>query len=741
MLSELFEKILREYPICKDKETFSGNPLAMLVRRDLPNIINTTGVLGVHHIIRGSVGQGKWANVPWVAIMDTRLTTTTQRGIYIVYLFAENGSSLYLTLNQGCTDIILKKGRKYANKEMVDTADKVRMMIPTPGGFSSTNTISLGNDFYENGCIFYKQYRVGSIPDDETLVTDLRVLLDAYARYCELTKSVYSPVLGQSYVEVREDVMNYKHRIATDTNFSHNNSIKRNLANKKQTIFRVDFSKTQMCERTYPVSCIINGAELSGENWGRLLVAIIEWFIAENNPNITKLYKQSLYQRPAAHPFIMNSKIDGLHCAQLSNGYWIDINHSIPRLVVIIGHVCVHCGISLSNVVITYTPKGKGNKVHLKDVLPTVSTKTSVIDIEVVSQYIHQQGLVGTTTEEIIKSITIDSRSALIKILERETNIIALPEGRYIHKTNVVDLDEAADTLLRILRTQFRQFDGYSNYRLLFDAAKIDLSLFMNDNAFEDENTIYAIAKHLFTKGNYRGNQFVFTSNAHIWEKEPEYPQTIRGILIHRARMNNGRISRSECEVFLDQVKMGQANINQIIQSGGDSTFYQYASGEYLLSEILHIDKTYQEHIKRTLGELFENNSFVIPRDIDDRWYDKLPGLPLGLTWTPLFLQEVLIFNPVIGYKPLFALLQQSRDTVAAAFVPTSSDITFADIVSAYIARSMDLPMRMGAEDLRQILRESGMIEGNELIFNMHRALNDYRFAWSNGNKTVHIHN
>src|SRR6516225_5234556 len=50
-----------------------------------------------------SLGQGKWASVPWVACLDRRDTTTTQRSIYVVYLFSEDMSSVYLTLNQGVT--------------------------------------------------------------------------------------------------------------------------------------------------------------------------------------------------------------------------------------------------------------------------------------------------------------------------------------------------------------------------------------------------------------------------------------------------------------------------------------------------------------------------------------------------------------------------------------------------------------------------------------------------------------
>src|SRR6266446_4360938 len=51
-----------------------------------------------------SIGQGNWARVPWIAFLDARVTDTTQRGIYGVFLFREDMSGVYLTFNQGVTE-------------------------------------------------------------------------------------------------------------------------------------------------------------------------------------------------------------------------------------------------------------------------------------------------------------------------------------------------------------------------------------------------------------------------------------------------------------------------------------------------------------------------------------------------------------------------------------------------------------------------------------------------------------
>ena len=54
--------------------------------------------------VQGSIGQGNWVGIPWIAILDKRMNISIQRGEYIVYLFAEDMSAVYLTLIHGVTE-------------------------------------------------------------------------------------------------------------------------------------------------------------------------------------------------------------------------------------------------------------------------------------------------------------------------------------------------------------------------------------------------------------------------------------------------------------------------------------------------------------------------------------------------------------------------------------------------------------------------------------------------------------
>jgi len=122
------------------------------VKDEIKNNINDENL-----IIKGSAGQGGWTSCPWIAAYNKEITTTIQEGIYIVYLFSEDMERVYLTLNQGCTNLKKKIGKRKATVQMVNTRVKIRTEIDSKG-FIADNDLSVGNKDYEVGSIFYKLY-------------------------------------------------------------------------------------------------------------------------------------------------------------------------------------------------------------------------------------------------------------------------------------------------------------------------------------------------------------------------------------------------------------------------------------------------------------------------------------------------------------------------------------------------------------------------------------------------------
>ena len=166
------------------------------------------------------------------------------------------------------------------------------------------------------------------------------------------------------------------------------------------------------------------------------------------------------------------------------------------------------------------------------------------------------------------------------------------------------------------------------------------------------------------------------------------------------------------------------------------------SAGSVAQNKVGEIDDAWCLRMHDRLDDLFRkaNVAYVIPRDINAAWLTTLPSLPHGLDWTLLLLQEVLDKYPAIGFKSISPDLNQTLDTLAAAFVPVDSPLqTFPDVVTLFMEEHHDLPMRMPGEDLRLELRDAGMLENGEMIYALPKALNDYRFAWSNENKTVYV--
>lgn len=184
----MINKILNEYISCK-KQPFAGHSMGVFFRNEIPNGIYNTGIVdSKDYLITGSVGQGNWATVPWVCIFDREITTSATKGVYIVYLLAKDGNTLYLTFNQGCTKIRDKNSKKDTIKIMRQNAAQIVAKIDSRG-FATDENINLGDgltelaELYQKGTIFYKAYRKGSVPSEAELQADLIKMMEIYREY------------------------------------------------------------------------------------------------------------------------------------------------------------------------------------------------------------------------------------------------------------------------------------------------------------------------------------------------------------------------------------------------------------------------------------------------------------------------------------------------------------------------------------------------------------------------------
>ncbi|MCU4988974.1 DUF3578 domain-containing protein [Bacillus cereus] len=175
-LREGFLKIMKEYLDAKT-EKLAGHKLGLTVRNDMATeIIRLPFINEAQYSVIGSVGKGNWATVPWIALMHRDITTSTQRGYYIVYLFSEDMQRLYLTIGQGVTET--------AKEDMQKIKEEIREQIHMSQKVKKDDEIFLGTSQkakgYANSTAAYIVYDVNKMPNESELVEDLEEMLRYY---------------------------------------------------------------------------------------------------------------------------------------------------------------------------------------------------------------------------------------------------------------------------------------------------------------------------------------------------------------------------------------------------------------------------------------------------------------------------------------------------------------------------------------------------------------------------------
>jgi 5-methylcytosine-specific restriction protein B len=119
-----------------------------------------------------SVGMGNWAKIPWISFLDSRETSTTQSGVYCVYLFRQDMSGVYLCMMQGVTEPKNRLGLAEARKFLSVQAETIRKQCSKLKEYSFQldskidlrSDASLGID-YEYSTITYKFYDAKAIKE------------------------------------------------------------------------------------------------------------------------------------------------------------------------------------------------------------------------------------------------------------------------------------------------------------------------------------------------------------------------------------------------------------------------------------------------------------------------------------------------------------------------------------------------------------------------------------------------
>ncbi|MDV2857722.1 MrcB family domain-containing protein [Oceanimonas sp. CAM02] len=183
-LTNLFKRVLEGWPQAKN-EQYSGHPIANLIRNDLLEYVNKIlSDVGGEYITKSSAGTGSWAEVPWLSILNPSITTSTQSGIYPVYLFRADGTGAYLSLGFGTADLKDKYGTKGAKGKAGELKLKVLDRDGRLKNWDSVVDLKAKTNrakSYEWASVGAKFYHVDNMPSEEELISDLKELLDIYS--------------------------------------------------------------------------------------------------------------------------------------------------------------------------------------------------------------------------------------------------------------------------------------------------------------------------------------------------------------------------------------------------------------------------------------------------------------------------------------------------------------------------------------------------------------------------------
>ena len=184
-LRDILEKIALEFPKAK-LEPIKQHPLVKFAERD--SVREIEKLLSIEPnddiFVKASLGEGAWANIPWIAILSRSVTNGTTSGYYPVYLYSADCQLVYLCMGQGVTKIKEEFSKNWKST-LHSRAEIIRSRIPEHATHFNSEKIILGGSTilakqYEEAPAFCKKYNSTSLPSNEILMHDLTAMLELY---------------------------------------------------------------------------------------------------------------------------------------------------------------------------------------------------------------------------------------------------------------------------------------------------------------------------------------------------------------------------------------------------------------------------------------------------------------------------------------------------------------------------------------------------------------------------------
>lgn len=174
-LFSAFQKAGHDYEKHIGKGVSLESTSGEVLRKDIPQILKEEFPADTYKI-KGSIGTGRISKCPWVAIMHNKETSSTKRGIYLVFLFTKDLNRVYLSLAQGVSEITMAE----INKNRKTLRGELKLESTFRRHF---NDQLIDSDEYKAGAIYSNEWKCTDESYCESLLLQFK---EAYEKYIAL---------------------------------------------------------------------------------------------------------------------------------------------------------------------------------------------------------------------------------------------------------------------------------------------------------------------------------------------------------------------------------------------------------------------------------------------------------------------------------------------------------------------------------------------------------------------------
>lgn len=292
--------------------------------------------------------------------------------------------------------------------------------------------------------------------------------------------------------------------------------IQKPVVNVPDNWIKYDFTNSKVFQATYPVDCSIGGTRIVGKNWARVLTAITENEIAKKNLLLNDLYEKPLMPSLAGRPYFLKEKLEGLNCSELNNGYWINVNHSIPRLLEYIGELCLHCGYKKEEIVLYGVQKSEvggkpltganiGNKPLPKQLTDNDKIFTKILTEHFTNGYRLGSVLSGKRLKKFYTELTGKEIDIEIEQIEAEIKKLGVIHDGYLYMPQNMLSDEMRTRVLSFIDDCFAEGKTAIYYNALFNEFYNDFL----DHKIYNADMLKSYLKYYYSDTYYMGKRYI----------------------------------------------------------------------------------------------------------------------------------------------------------------------------------------------------------------------------------------